>query len=80
MHRGRRVAAGIAGVNGALHYIAIFMHSYALTDIPTLPILQGVSRKFVQSPGLPIFIKFSRFFRIFRKYRKKIINVLFLAT
>jgi hypothetical protein len=44
MHRGRRVAAGIAGVNRALHYIAIFMHCYALTDIPTLPILQGVSQ------------------------------------
>ena len=49
-------------------------------DIPTLPLLPGVSRKFMQSPGLPIFIKFSRFYRIFRKYRKKIINVLFLAT
>jgi hypothetical protein len=47
------------------------------SDIPTLPILPGVSRKFMQSSGLPIFIKFPRFFRIFRKYRKKII--LFLA-
>jgi hypothetical protein len=34
MHRWRRVAPGIAaeiaGVNGPLHYIALFMHCYAL--------------------------------------------------
>jgi hypothetical protein len=78
-----------------LHLVVLFIHSnlademfykqndierVPVADIPTLPILPGVSRKFMQSPGLPIFIKFSRFFRIFRKYHKNIINILFLAT
>jgi hypothetical protein len=84
--KGGKLSISFAGevwmFSGMTQYINIIYCMYSIdvystdvnvnmfTDIPTLPILPGVSQKFMQSPGLPIFIKFSRFFRIFRKYHK----------